>query len=94
VTLKWTHAASLDLEAVERHISRDNPDAATNTVLEIIRRVERLAEHPGLGQPGRVEGTRELVLSGLPYLFAYIHQGDTIVILRVLHGAMKWPDHF
>jgi toxin ParE1/3/4 len=67
---------------------------AINTVLEIIRRVEMIVDHPGLGRPARVEGTRELVLSGLPYVVPYIHQGDTVVILRVLHGAMKWPDGF
>lgn len=92
--LKWTRAASQDLESVERYISRDNPDAAIDTVLEIIRRAEVLAEHPGMGRPGRVEGTRELVLSGLPYVVPYIHQGDTVIILRVLHGAMKWPESF
>ena len=92
--LKWTHAASQDLESVERYISRDNPDAAIDTVLEIIRRVEILAEHPGMGRPGRVEGTRELVRCSLPYVVPYVHQSDTIIILRVLHGAMKWPESF
>jgi toxin ParE1/3/4 len=94
VRLKWTRAASQDLESVERYISRDNPDAAIDTVLEIIRRVEVLAGHPGMGRPGRVEGTRELVLGGLPYVVPYIHQGDAVIILRVLHGAMKWPESF
>jgi toxin ParE1/3/4 len=94
VRLKWTRAASQDLESVERYISRDNPDAAIDTVLEIIRRVGILAEHPGMGRPGRVEGTRELVLGGLPYVVPYIHQGDAVIILRVLHGAMKWPESF
>ena len=92
--LRWTRAATDDLESVERHVSRDNPEAAINTVLEIIRRLETLAEHPGLGRPGRVESTRELVLSHLPYVVPYLHQGDTIIVLRVLHGAMKWPDRF
>jgi toxin ParE1/3/4 len=94
VGLKWTRAASRDLESVERYISRDNPDAAIDTVLEIIRRVEILAEHPGMGRPGRVEGTRELVLGRLPYVVPYIHQGDTVIILRVVHRAMKWPESF
>jgi toxin ParE1/3/4 len=94
VRLKWARAASQDPESVERYISRDNPAAAIDTVLEIIRRVEILAEHPGMGRPGRVEGTRELVLGGLPYVVPYIHQGDTVIILRVLHGAMKWPESF
>jgi toxin ParE1/3/4 len=90
VRLKWTRAASRDLESVEQYISRNNPNAAIDTVLEIIRRVEMLAEHPGMGRPGRVEGTRELVLP--PYVVPYVHQGDAVIVLRVLHGAMKWPE--
>jgi len=53
-----------------------------------------LADHPGMGRPGRVDGTRELVIAGLPYVVAYFHQGDTVTVLRVLHGAMKWPKRF
>jgi addiction module RelE/StbE family toxin len=94
VRLKWTRAASQDLESIERYIRRDNSEAAIDTVLEIIRRVEMLVDHPGMGRPGRIEGTRELVLGGLPYLVPYTHQGDTVVILRILHGAMKWPERF
>ena len=92
--LRWTRAASQDLESVERYISLDNPDVAIDTALEIIRRVETLVEHPGMGRPGRVEGTRELVLGSLPYVVPYVHQSDTIIILRVLHGAMRWPESF
>lgn len=92
--LEWTPAADRDLDSVEQFISRDNPSAAIETVLEIIRLVEMLAEHPGIGRPGRVHGTRELVIAGLPYVVAYLHRGDTVTILRVLHGAMKWPKRF
>ena len=92
--LKWTHAASLDLDRVEKYISRDNPRVAIDTVLEIIRHVGMLAEHSGLGRPGRVDGTRELTIAGLPYVVSYVHRGDTVTVLRVLHGAMKWPKRF
>jgi len=94
VRLKWTRAASLDLDRVEDYISRDNSRAAIETVLEIIRHVGTLADHPGMGRPGRVEGTRELTIAGLPYVVAYLHRADTITVLRVLHGAMKWPKRF
>ena len=89
--LKWTHAASRDLDRVEEYISRDNPRAAIDTVLEIIRHVGMLADHPGMGRPGRVDGTRELTIARLPHVVAYLHQADTITVLRVLHSAMKWP---
>ena len=92
--LEWTRAASRDLDRVEQYISRDSPRAAVDTLLEIIRHVGMLAQHPGMGRPGRIDGTRELTVAGLPYLFAYLHRADTVTVLRVLHGAIKWPKRF
>ena len=92
--LKWTQVASLDLDSVEQYVGRANPGAAIETVLEIIRHVGMLADHPGIGRPSRVDGTRELVIPGLPYVIAYLHRGDTVTVLRVLHGAMRWPERF
>jgi len=94
VRLEWTRAASRDLDSIEEYIGRDNPAAAIDTVLQIIRHVGPLAEHPGMGRPGRVEGTRELVITGLPYVVPYVHVGDAVIVLRVLHGAMKWLARF
>ena len=92
--LNWARDAVSDLDSIEEYIGRDNPEAAFRTFAEIIRQAEILAEHPGLGRPGRIEGTRELVIAGLPYIVAYLHRGDTVTLLRVLHGAMKWPKRF
>jgi toxin ParE1/3/4 len=84
-------AADRDLDAVEDYIGRDNPAAAARTVLRIVEAVEHLVDHPQLGRPGRVPGTRELVTPGLPYLVPYRVRGQTLEVLRVLHGAMRWP---
>ena len=94
VRLRWTPTASRNLEAIEDRIERDNPLAAVEVVLEILRRVEALKDHPGLGRPGRVEGTRELVITGLPYIVPYLVEGEQVIILRVLHAARKWPKKF
>lgn len=53
-----------------------------------------LTDHPGMARPGRVEDTRELAITGLPYVVPYVHERDTVTVLRVLHGAMKWPEGF
>ena len=92
--LNWARDAASDLDSIEEYIGRDNPEAALRTLSEIVRQVEILTEHPGIGRPGRVEGTRELVIAGLPYVVAYLHRGDTVTVLRVVHGAMKWPKRF
>jgi hypothetical protein len=44
--------------------------------------------------PGRIDGTRELVIPRTPYVAAYLVDADTVRILRVLHGAQMWPDEF
>jgi toxin ParE1/3/4 len=60
----------------------------------ILRAVELLAEQPGMGRGGRVSGTREFVITDTPYIAAYQIVEDTLVILRVLHGAQRWPEQF
>lgn len=45
-----------------------------------------------MGREGRVEGTRELVIDRSPYIAVYSILGETVRILRVLHGAQKWPE--
>lgn len=92
--LNWARDADNDLESIEEYIGRDNAESAFRILTEIVRQVEMLEEHPGMGRPGRVEGTRELVIAGLPYVVAYLHRGETVTVLRVLHGAMEWPQRF
>lgn len=53
--------------------------------------VTRLAEYPKIGRIGRVAGTRELVVTGTPYIVVYRIEPTAAVILRVLHGAQRWP---
>lgn len=77
--------------AIAEYIAQDNPAAAHAVREAILRQVGRLAEHPRIGRPGRIEGTRELVISGTPYIVAYRVAGQNVTILRVLHGAQQWP---
>ncbi len=90
--VRWLRQAVANLEAHARYIARDNPAAATRVVLAIERAVAQVADYPGLGKPGRVEGTRELVVSGTPYIVPYRVRGQSVEILRVFHAARKWPD--
>jgi toxin ParE1/3/4 len=89
--VQWTEKANRNLDEVEAYIAQDNPDSAMRVVLKVIRSVEQLPDSPGLGRPGRILGTRELVIGGTPFLVPYRVRGEVIEILAVLHGAMKWP---
>ena len=92
--IKWLRRAERDLDAVEAHIAQDNPQAAIRVVLRIINVVSLLSEQPGIGRPGRIDGTKELVVSDTSYIVPYRVKGNIIQILRVLHGAMKRPKNF
>ena len=54
--------------------------------------VEHLLLMPAMGRPGRIEGPRELIIDRTPYIVAYLISGNTIRILRLLHGAQQWPE--
>ncbi|MGV8125443.1 MAG: type II toxin-antitoxin system RelE/ParE family toxin [Candidatus Xenobiia bacterium LiM19] len=91
----WTEAASQDLESIAAYIGADKPRAAALQVLRIIDAVESfLEQNPGTGRSGRVLNTRELVIPGTKYIVAYRVRHRSLQILRVLHGAMKWPEKF
>lgn len=57
----------------------------------ILAAVSRLADYPAIARPGRVASTRELVVVGTPYIVVYRIEPSAVVILRVLHGAQRWP---
>jgi addiction module RelE/StbE family toxin len=90
--LKWSAFALADRTTIFDYIEADNPRAAAAIDERIRARIMGLAQFPEMGRPGRIEGTRELVISGTPYIAAYRIDGETVRILRVLHGALHWPD--
>jgi toxin ParE1/3/4 len=94
VRVRWLRRALRNLDEEAEYIARGDPDAAARTVDRLVANVERLAEHPALGRAGRVPGTRELVVSGTPYIVPYRVRGETVEILRVFHAARKWPERF
>ena len=92
--IKWLDLAVDDLEDIADYISQDNPDAADRVVSRLWAAVKSLAEQPKMGRPGRVYGTRELIVSNTPFVVPYRVVGSEIQILRVLHGARDWPKNF
>ncbi len=92
--IRWTKKALDNLDAAVMYIAEDNPTAARNVAQKIWDSVQLLTLQPGIGRPGRVTGTRELVIPELPYIVPYIEQEGLIVILRIMHTSMKWPDSF
>ena len=88
--LEWREAARADLLAIVDYISDDNPDAAQRLKDEIEAKASKLPDRPKLYRPGRIAGTREMVVRP-NYIVVYAENDRTVVILRVLHAAQQWP---
>lgn len=92
--VRWSRAALDDLKQQVRHIAADDPIAA-RSVAERIGAAAVLLGERAVGRAGRVGGTYEKSVSGLPYVIAYcmaVAEGrETLFILRVIHTARQWP---
>lgn len=92
--LVWDTLALADRRALYNYIEPEDPRAAVRIDKRIGDAVRRLIDFPSSGRPGRVEDTRELIVSGTPYIIPYRIAADHIRLLRVLHGAQLWPESF
>jgi addiction module RelE/StbE family toxin len=89
--LRWTEEAAADLERIADYLFENTPLHAARIVRTLYESPSRLLTFPELGRRGKAEGTRELVLTPLPYILVYTLSGDIVHIARILHGAQKWP---
>ena len=90
MNIRWLSSALVQLDRIHGHIARENPKAAAGVFRQIRKAPGQLARFPHLGRHSQVEGTRELVVTGLPYLIVYRVAGDDVEILRVFHTSMNW----
>ncbi|MBZ9603350.1 type II toxin-antitoxin system RelE/ParE family toxin [Phyllobacterium chamaecytisi] len=89
--LVWAQFALSDRDGIFTYIEAGNPRAATHVDEQIVLALHRLLDFPESGRPGRLAGTRELVIPRTPHDAAYSVTADTVRILRILHGAQMWP---
>jgi toxin ParE1/3/4 len=89
--VRWTTDAADDLERICDYIAESRPESARRVAQSVIERLGTLETFPHLGRPGRVEGTREVVFPPLPFVAIYEVRDEQIIVLRILHGAQRWP---
>jgi toxin ParE1/3/4 len=88
----WLKTALKNLNEIAEYIAKESPQAARQVVEVIETQVNLLATQPALGRPGRVLGTRELVISKTRYLVPYRIKNNKVEILRVFHTSQKPPN--
>jgi addiction module RelE/StbE family toxin len=89
--LRWTPAAADDLEAIANYLAKHFPSFMENTIRKIYDTIATLRSMPHRGRIGREEGTRELVIAGLPYIVVYRIRDDSVEVLHIYHGAQSRP---
>jgi plasmid stabilization system protein ParE len=89
--VKWLRKALQNLDDEATFIAQDDASAARLVVQRILAAVATLADQPGLGRPGRVPGTRELIVAKTRYLVPYRVRSGTVEVLRVFHTSRRLP---
>jgi toxin ParE1/3/4 len=92
--VKWLRKAALNLEDAYDYLAKENPRVAQEFVREVYKEVLLLVGQPAIGRPGRVPGTRELILRGYPFVIPYRVKADEIQILRVFHTKRSPPSRW
>jgi len=87
----WSRRAVRHLVALRQFISRDSASYAEAVSVRILDAVELLATQPSMGRPGRVLGTRELVVPDTPFVIPYRVRDNRLELIAVFHGRQKWP---
>ena len=90
--VRWTTPAAQDLEDISLYIQKDSDSAARAVAKALFDAANSLNLLPSRGRVGRVPGTRELVVPGLPYIVLYEVADTAVQILHIYHGARNWPE--
>jgi len=90
--VRWFRQALVDLDQIEIYIAEESPATAVDVVVKILKAVSLLGAQQGIGRAGRVPGTKELVVPGVPYIVPYRVKHGEVQVLRVYHTSRKWPD--
>jgi len=87
--LRWTLAAAADLEHISDYLQEHHPSFAQSTVRKLYEGIRSLKTMPHRGRAGREEGTRELVLTPMPYIVAYRVREQSVEVLHIYHTARE-----
>jgi toxin ParE1/3/4 len=91
MNLRYTRLALQDIESLFAFIAKDDEVAAQKVGRAVRDNIDRLIQFPSYGRPGDVEGTRQFVVAGLPYIVVYETEDEMITVLRIYHAAQDRP---
>lgn len=89
--VRWALAATDDLENIANYLFEKTPENAARLIREVYDAASSLRNFANRGRPGKKIGTRELLMSSLPYVIVYDIRSDIVHIVRILHSSQDWP---
>ncbi|MGD0268442.1 MAG: type II toxin-antitoxin system RelE/ParE family toxin [Candidatus Sulfotelmatobacter sp.] len=89
--IRWLKTALKNFAEEISYIASDDPAAASLVARRIADTVALLATQPAIGRPGRIPGTRELLVPKTRYLVPYRVRRGVVEILRVFHTSRRPP---
>ena len=84
-------SAEADLDSIAEYFGGRNAAATEVMLARVSAAMQLLATHPRIGHQGRASGTRELVVTRTPFVLVYTTDGETLIVMRVLHAQQQWP---
>ena len=89
--VQWTEAAAVDLQQIADYLVTHSPEQAPRLTGMLCEAADSLLQFPHRGRNGKRPGTRELVLTPLPWILVYAVRDESVYVVRILHGAQRWP---
>ena len=87
----WSRRAIRHLIRLREFIEKNSEQKASFVAKRILEAADLLQSHPEMGRPGRIVGTRELVVPGTPYIIPYRVRRERLELIAVFHDRQKWP---
>jgi plasmid stabilization system protein ParE len=89
--VRFSPRARADIIAIRAYYGAIDSALGRRMAMRIVDAALKLEQHPSLGRPGRIAGTREWVIARTPYVMAFERSDEATTILFVRHAARRWP---
>ena len=87
----WPRRAIGHLTSLRRYVAEEAEGSAAPVARRILDAVALPATQPEIGRPGRIVGTRELVVPQTLYVIPYRIRRERLELPAVFDGRQRWP---
>ncbi|MFW5887984.1 MAG: type II toxin-antitoxin system RelE/ParE family toxin [Bacteriovoracia bacterium] len=91
IEVRWTKQALEDLESAREYVLDDNPSLLDSTIQQVLMVIQQIINFPDSGRVGRVQSTKELILTTIRFIIVYRKNKNIVEILALLYQSRKWP---